>query len=137
VRFRTVWEHTKGHGFIYIWTEQLKKTNFGFELGLLTKASYQGQAHCRTVWELTKGHGFLYMWMEQLKKTNFGFECGPLAKDSYQAKPWVTNRRRCAGSRTTLNSEQHVEQFGRAPKTAWSSKHLDRTSKSPNMVKPF
>jgi hypothetical protein len=117
--------------------EQLMKTNFGFELGLLTEASYQGQARCRTVWELTKGHGFLYMWMEQLKKTNFGFECGPLAKASYQAKPWVTNRRHCAGSRTTLNSEQHVEQFGRAPKAAWSSKYLDGTSKSPNMLKPF
>ena len=71
------------------------KTNFGFELGLLTEASYQGQARCRTVWELTKGHGFLYMWMEQLKKTNFGLELSLLTK----AKD------RCAS-----------EQFGSTPK---------------------
>ena len=63
---------------------------FGFELGLLAKASYQGHATGRrqearraalatgarrnSLGAHQRLHGLLYIWTEQLKKTTFRFE---------------------------------------------------------------
>ena len=53
--------------FLEVIAQKHESNPFGFELGLLAKASYQGHASDRTVWERTKGQGFLYIWTDQLK----------------------------------------------------------------------
>ena len=71
-----------------IWAEQLKKIHFGFELGLLAKASYQGHATGgETIWKHTKGcKDFYKSGPNNMSLIHFGFELGLLSKASYQGQ---------------------------------------------------
>ena len=61
---------------------------FGFELGLLAKASYQGHATGgETIWEHTKGSKDFYKsGRNNMSLIHFGFELGLLSKASYQGQ---------------------------------------------------